>query len=138
MPDENRLLSALELESGTSLQIIDVETGEIRPLFEINLSAAVAVSPDGKRLAFEEQLPLEKYGLFVANLDGSNRKMLSDGDPYVATSPTWSPDANWLIVTVHDLGSARAPNWALALIRVDTCQILPLRNLSGYVSSWIP
>ena len=107
-------------------------------MFEGNYNGSVAVSPDGKRLAFEQMLPLDKYGLFVSNLDGSNRIQLADGDPYIVTIPAWSPDGNWVIASVHDPNAQNQPNAALALIQVDTCQIIPLPNLRGYVFSWLP
>jgi Tol biopolymer transport system component len=97
----------------------------------------VAVSPDGKRLAFEEMLPLDKYGLFVSDLDGSNRKLLADGNPYIVTIPAWSPDGQWVIASVHDPNASDQPA-TLALIGVDSCQIIPVPSLSGYVSSWLP
>jgi Tol biopolymer transport system component len=98
----------------------------------------VAVSRNGNRLAFEEMLPLDKYGLFVSDLDGSNRKLLADGDPYIVTIPSWSPDGNWVIASVHDPDTNKHPNTALTLIQVDTCQIVPLPNLTGYATSWLP
>jgi Tol biopolymer transport system component len=67
-------------------------------------------------------LPLDRYGLFVSDLDGSNRKLLADGDPYTVTIPTWSPDGNWVIASVHDLDASHQPNPTLALIHVDTCR----------------
>jgi hypothetical protein len=82
-------------------------------------------------------LPPDKYGLFVSDLDGSNRKLLADGRAaYIVTVPAWSPDGQWVIATVHDPENEPSP--ALALIQVDTCQIIPAPNLSGYVSSWLP
>jgi Tol biopolymer transport system component len=134
MPDGKRLLYTVATRNGASLHVIDVQTGEVGSLFNINYNGTVAISPDGKRLAFEEMLPLDKYGLFVSHLDGSNRKLLADGDPYVVTVPAWSPDGNWVIASVHDPDT----NTRLALIRVDDCQVVPLPNLGGYVSSWLP
>jgi len=136
MPDGNHILSTAPSQNGVSLHSVDIHTGDASLLFGINYNGSVAVSPDGKRLAFEEMLPLDKYGLFVSDLDGSNRKLLADGDPYTVTIPAWSPDGNWVIVSVHDPDREASPT--LALIQVDACQIIPLPNLSGYVSSWIP
>ncbi|HET9906589.1 MAG TPA: hypothetical protein VFQ23_08105, partial [Anaerolineales bacterium] len=121
---------------GAALHVMDIQSGEVSLLFDINYNGTVVVSPDGKQLAYEEMLPLDKYGLFVSDLDGSNRKLLADGDPYTVTVPSWSPDGNWVIATVHDPDVNKQP--ALALIQVDTCQIIPLPNLSGYVTSWLP
>jgi hypothetical protein len=137
MPDGNRLLYSVALRDGASLNIIDVQTSEVSSLPGID-SGSVAVSPDGKRLVTEETLPLDKYGVFVSNLAGSNRKLLADGDPYIVTVPAWSPDGKWIIASVHDPDTNKHPNPMLALIQVDTCQIIPLPNLGGYVTSWLP
>lgn len=136
MPDSNYLLYTVPLRNGVSLRKIDIRNGFFDELFDLNYNGTIAVSPDGKRLAFEEMLPLDKYGLFVSDLDGSNRKLLSDGEPYVVTIPAWSPDGNWIITTVHDPNSQEQP--ILALILVNTCNIIPLPNLHGYVTSWLP
>jgi Tol biopolymer transport system component len=137
MPDSERLLYTTVSRDRVSLQIMNLQTGDVAPLFDINYNGTVAVSPDGKRLAFEEMLPLDKYGLFVSDLNGSNRKLLADGDPYIVTVPAWSPDGNWVIASVHDANASNQPA-TLALIGVDSCQIIPVPSLSGYVSSWLP
>ena len=136
MPDGKRLLYTVESRDGAFLHLIDLQTGEIRSLFVMNYNGTIVVSPDGKRLAFEEILPLDKYSLFVSGLDGSNRKLLADGAPYTTTVPAWSPDGYWVITTVHDPDPIKQP--ILALIQVNTCQIILLLNLSGYVTSWLP
>jgi Tol biopolymer transport system component len=138
MPDGNHLLYTVPSRDGVSIQNIDINTGEVSFLFDNNYNGTVVISPDGKRVAFEEMLPLDKYGLFAANLDGSNRKFLADGDPYIVTVPAWSPDGNWVIASVHSPDTSQNPNAILALIEVDTCNIIPLPNLDGYVSSWLP
>ena len=137
MPDGKRLLYTVTSRDAASLRLMDVRTGESSPLFDTNYNGTVVVSPDGKRLAFEEMLPLDKFGLFVSDLDGSNRKLLADGDPYIVTIPAWSPDGNWVIASVHDPNPNYQPN-TLALIGVNTCQIIPVPNLSGYIKSWLP
>jgi len=138
MSDRKRLLYTTASPDGVSLHLVNVQTGEVSSLFDINYNGTVSISPDGKRLAFEEMLPLDKYGLFVSDLDGSNRKLLADGNPYTVTVPTWSPDGDWVIASVHDPDTNTHPNSTLALIQVETCQIIPLTSLSGYVTSWIP
>lgn len=138
LPDGKQLLYTTAIRDGVSLQLMDVRTGATSPLFDINYNGNVAVSLDGKHVAFEEMLPLDKYGLFVSNLDGSNRRQLADGDPYIVTYPFWSPDGNWIVASVHDPDANKLPNPMLALIQVDTCQLIPLSTLGGYVSAWLP
>jgi hypothetical protein len=138
MPDGRHILYTVQERSGAALHMLDVQTGSTVPLFDINYNGNVAVSPDGKRVAFEEMLPLDKYGLFISDLDGSNRRQLADGDPFIVTVPFWSPDGNWVIASVQDPDTGKQPNPIFALIQADTCQIVPLPKLSGYVSSWLP
>ena len=138
MPDGNRLLYTVVSQNEVSLHMLDIQTGETSSLFDKNYNGSVVVSPDGNRLAFEEMLPLDKYGLFVSSLDGSNRKLLANGDPYIVTIPYWSPDGQWVIASVHDPETNKHPNPTLALIKVDNCKIIALSNLGGYVSSWLP
>jgi Tol biopolymer transport system component len=138
MPDGKHLLYGVAERDGASLHIMDTQTGADNSLFEINYNGTVSVSPDGKRVAFEEMLPLEKYGLTVSDLDGSNRVQLADGDPYITTLPFWSPDGNWVVASVQDPDTNKQPNPMLALIGVDTCQVIPLPTLGGYVTSWLP
>ena len=138
MPDGNRLLYTVASRDGASLRMMDVHTGESSALTDLNYSGNPVISPDGKQVAFEEMLPLDKYGLFISNLDGSNRKLLADGDPYVVTVPSWSPDGHWVIASVHDPDTTKHPYATPALIQIDTCEIIPLINLEGYVTSWIP
>jgi TolB protein len=138
MPDGIGIVYTSAIREGVSINLMNTETGETRILFDHNYNGTVAVSPDGKRLAFEEMLPLDKYGLFVSDLDGSNRKLLADGNPYIVTIPYWSPDGDWVIASVHNSEANNEFNSKLALIQPDTCQIIALPNLTGYVSSWLP
>jgi hypothetical protein len=138
MPDGIGILYTSAIRDGVSINLINTQTGETRTLFDLDYNATVVISPDGKRLAFEEMLPLDKYGLFVSDLDGSNRKLLADGDPYIVTVPYWSPDGDWLIASVHNSEADNEFRSKLALIQPDTCQIIAMRDLTGYVSSWLP
>ena len=50
-----------------------------------------AVSPDGKRLAFDG------HGLFVMNSDGTNRRRLGEDSGYGGLHATWTPDGKTII-----------------------------------------
>jgi dipeptidyl aminopeptidase/acylaminoacyl peptidase len=140
MPDGINLLYTLEQPNGASVRMIDTQTGEIQKLIQTNYPlSAVKVSPDGKSVAYEDVLsPDDNYLIIVSNLDGSDRKLLADGDPVIATSPVWSPDGAWVIVSVHTQLPGGLPPPILALIQVDTCKVIPLPDFSGYVGSWLP
>jgi hypothetical protein len=137
MPDGNRLIYTVNSQDKISVHIMDVRTGEVTSFPNVGYSGEVFVSPDGNRLAFEEKLPLDKYGVFVSGWDGSNRKLVANGDPYIGTSPLWSADGRWILINIYDMTAIQKPDPIPALIQVDTCEIIPLTNLRGYVSSWV-
>jgi Tol biopolymer transport system component len=139
MPDSLDMIYTVEHLSGATVNMLNIQTGEIQQLFETNFPySTVKVSPDGSRLVFEDMLPGDHYAIFVSNLHGGDRKLLVDGNPVLATSPLWSPDGEWVIVSVQtELPSASMVTLP-TLIQVDSCKIIPLPYLSGYVGSWLP
>jgi Tol biopolymer transport system component len=137
LPDGQTLLYTIAGPDGAMVKSINIATGTTTNNFETNYPFSnVAISPDGNQVAFEEMLPGDHYGIYTANLDGSNKKLIVDAAPIVATIPQWSPDGKWLIVSMHDENFKITP--VLALIEVDNCTIIPLTTLSGYVSTWNP
>jgi Tol biopolymer transport system component len=138
LPDGSALLYTVAGPEGASVRTISIQSGVVDSLFEINYPyATVALSPDGRRVAYEAMLPGDQYAIFVSNLDGSNSRLVVNTMPIVTTVPHWSPDGQWLILSVHDealAGGSQMP--VLALVEVDTCQVVPLTSLHGYVSGW--
>lgn len=136
-PDGDALVFTATGQNGAMVKSINLTTGEVTDHFETNYSNSnIALSPDGKKAAFEEMLPGDHYGIFTENLDGSNKKLIVDGAPIVVTRPFWSPDGKWLIVSVNDESLEIIP--MLALIEIDNCQIIPLKTIAGYVGTWNP
>ena len=58
-------------------------------LYKVHTFPSVAISPDGKRVAWAEK----KHGITIASLDGSNRRQLTHGDEEWMA---WSPDSHSL------------------------------------------
>jgi hypothetical protein len=138
LPDGENLVYTVKGPAGSAVSVINILTRKVTPLFNIQyVNAGVSVSPDGKQVAYEEMLPGDRYAIYVSNLDGSNKRLVVDSYPIVATVPQWSPDGRWLIVSVHDT-SVSENHSILTLIELDTCQIIPLLHLNGYVSTWNP
>lgn len=138
LPDGSALLYTVAGPDGASVRTINLQTGVVDSLFEVNYPyTTVAISPDGRRVAYEAMLPGDQYAVFVADLDGSNARLVVNTMPIVTTIPLWSPDGQWLILSVHDeslAGGSQMP--VLTLVQVDTCQVVPLPSLHGYVSTW--
>jgi TolB protein len=139
-PDSLKIIYTVynHITSG-SVRMIDVQTGEVTNLFETSYgNTGAVVSPYGKYMAYEDWLPGEIYALYVSNFDGSNRNLLAQGNDVIVTIPKWSPDGQWVIVTVQSENPNPSLNLRLALIQVNTCQIIPLPTMNGYVGSWLP
>ena len=88
-------------------------------------------SPDGKRLAFEGQMPGRPIKIFVISADGGNPEQLIPGDRE-EFDPEWSPDGNQLLF-------GRSPDpvtgpIALQLFDFSTRQVSTLPDSEGLVS----
>ena len=70
-----------------------------------------AVSPDGRLIAFvgydEAGLANQDTKLYVMNLDGSNRRVLTANLDRAVTNPTWSADSRSIYVQYDEHGSNR-------------------------------
>jgi Tol biopolymer transport system component len=136
--DGQRLLYTVAGPGGATVNSINISTMEVVHLSETNyIHSNIALTPDENRAAFEIMLPGENYGIQISNLDGSNPYLIVDAAPIVVTHPRWSPNGDWLVVSVYD--EQRFPDTSvLALVEIDTCQIVPLTSLAGSVSTWNP
>jgi len=136
LPDGKSILYIVKGPEGATVNKIDITTGSVERVTDLNYrNTNVVVSPDGKRLAYVEMLPGERYSVYVSDMDGSNRKLVVDANPIVVTRPYWSPDGQWLIASVYDT-SLDENHATLALLQPDTCEIVPLLSLKGHVASW--
>lgn len=79
-------------------------------------SAFPAVSPDGKMVAYCFKPTGGQFQVYVMNIDGSGKKMLSDGQG-VATLPAWSPDSKSVMYVQGADAAAGSPRevWTVAI-----------------------
>lgn len=136
MPSGSTLIYSVKGQEGITVKSIEIISGEMTTLTQVNYqNARIAVSPDGKQISYEAMLPGDRYSVYISNLDGSNARLIANADPIVVTEPYWSPDGKWLMVSVQDTSlSEYMPT--LALVNVESCQIIPITSLQGYVTSW--
>jgi hypothetical protein len=55
-------------------------------------------------------------------------------DNTLAFHPVWSPDGQWLIVSVVEPYKPTSP----VLVNPFTCQLIPLAEVKGEIQQWIP
>ena len=114
----------------------NLQTGDTKSLFPITIKTAIgALSPDGQWIAFNARL----FGanldgaVFISRLDGSERKLVARLDNTLAFHPIWSPDGQWLIVSVVVPYKPTRP----ILVNPFTCQVNPLSGLNGEIQAWV-
>ncbi len=138
MPDGRIMFITLDT-SGPVLKLIDPKNGETTSLFNVpELATDIAVSKDGNRVAFNWlDQSIGKRIVYVYTLDGVQRKPIVEipGDGFI-TNLIWGPGSNWLAVEM----TWAIPNhpYILGLVNVDTCQIVPVINMAGTISGWLP
>ncbi len=138
LPDNRTLVMASLVAEGTQVQTLDVESGAVTDLFLIDnvKGGFIQLSPDGQRLAFSEMVfGATSYGIYISNLDGSQKRLVAGGDLSV-TATAWSPDSRWLMLKVMQWDGGSTEESAV-ILHPDTCQIVPLPSITGGVESWI-
>ncbi len=102
LPEGQTLAYVFPGPEGPQLRFLDLVTGVQRDGFVMDAKGAnVAISPDGQRIAFAERMAGSMdYGLYIAQLDGSDRRLIAQLDRSPLSDPRWSPDGNWLLVGI--------------------------------------
>jgi len=137
LPDGQSLAYVYPGPTGLQLRFLDLATGEQQDGFVIDSKGANAsISPDGRRIAFLERVEGGMdYGLYVAALDGSNRRLIAQLGHWALSDPRWSPDGTWLSLGITNMDQYNSGT-ATAAIKPTTCEIFPLWGIKGYVQDW--
>jgi Tol biopolymer transport system component len=80
-----------------------------------------SASPDGKLICYHEN-----YQIYVANVDGSNKRHIKTGHPFDFV-PRWSPDGKWLLFV-----SGEHYNCHPHIVRRDGTGLKKLADRGGY------
>jgi WD40 repeat protein len=138
LPDGNGLLVTRLGNDGSRLQTLDLASGKTEDglLIDNRKGGSALLSPDGQQVAFSEITFGEKaYGVYLAQLDGSQQRLLASPQAGTSISPAaWSPDGQWLLVSSWDADVNTTANY---LIQPDSCQVLRLPDLNGQVTAWV-
>jgi hypothetical protein len=132
MSDGRHLLYSVPGPDNTQIEYsLDISTGESR---EFPVKNVASISPDGGTIITQQNAFGGRSLIFFSGLDGSNPTLLADSDIW-ALAPVWSPDSQWLVISVSDIDT---DHLMPTLVRLDDCTIIPLTQFSGEFMAWGP
>lgn len=138
-PDGKRVVYSAVVGGVTSVRSVEVDAGDSHELFQLEgrvKSVGAAASPNGQSIIYWDVLfGNPSGGLYLARLDGSDRRLIAALGMGGLSSPVWSPDGQWLAARLPD-GNDPVP--VAVLIRPDTCTVIVLDQLKGEVAGWGP
>jgi Tol biopolymer transport system component len=135
--DPDHLLTTEPRADGVVVQALDLTDGSTRDLFVMSSNKAdTVVSPDGHWIAFTSSLGgALGNGLYVSRLGDPGRRLVAALDGLALYFPIWSPDDQWLILSLPDPGDPVDLS-AQVLLNLESCQSFRLPDLGGDVYSW--
>ena len=94
-------------------------------------------SPDGRRIVFTSGRN-GSFGIWVADSDGSNPRLLFDGGAYVTGSPRWSPDGRRIVFDTRARDPAGVGNPSIWMVDADGGQLRRITdgNTGDVAPSW--
>jgi Tol biopolymer transport system component len=99
-PDGSSILYTHGTDSRPVIKIVPVAGGKSRPLFPLGSDLAgaenVSMSPDGSLITFLEQDP-DGERRWLANADGTERRLLPEGCLILSPAAAWSPDGSRIL-----------------------------------------
>ncbi len=137
LSDGQSLAYVFPAAMGLQLRFLNLTTGEQLDGFVIHSKGAnVSISPDDQQIAFLERVEGGMdYGLYVASLDGSDRRLITQLGRWSLSDPCWSPDGNWLSLGISNPEEYDSGTVTVA-INPTTCEIVLFDEIMGYVQDW--
>jgi Tol biopolymer transport system component len=142
LPDNQTIVYGAMDGNGFTFTTYNLGNGETKKLFSFQNKAGYgAISPDGQWIVFNDKgFGADNWGIFIARLDGSQRRLVAAYDVSTAFTSVWSPGTQpgtgdqWLILNTQNADGTQIP----VLIDPFTCQVARLQNVNGMVEGWSP
>jgi Tol biopolymer transport system component len=123
--------SSRNAKIGWQLYLMHPDGTKERQLTEGGNPFYARFSPDGKRLLYSDGPPQERRGIWLVDLDGTNRHRIFPTGKTTA-SACWSPDGRQIAVAIR--GSAPEEHGRLEIVNLDgthrTLLTLPSREIA--------
>jgi hypothetical protein len=143
-PDGQQIMYLGFGDEGMAVKAVDIATGQSETWIQTKDNKPISrprISPDGQWILFADLVEGDSgKGISIARIDGTGKRLLASSYDYSQISlgiGVWSPDGKWVVVNIHDF-SISTTNPVPVLISIDTCQVIPLIDLSGEVTGWGP
>ncbi len=130
-PDGKKILFAVNSGSGNSdlamleLKAQDRQVTYLTQTSDMSFYSGCAWAPDGKKIAFVQLVPGKLQQVCVANPDGSDAQVVTDGRAQ-ALAPSWSPDGKYLLFT-----SSRTGIYNIFAYSFESKETVQLTNVLG-------
>jgi hypothetical protein len=128
--DDGSLLYSVTGESGQNTIYRILPSGESQ---EFSKDDIRAISTDGRYAAGITQAVGGNWQVFLSDLESGVHWPLNSPDLSVL-APYWSPDGQWMLVTVLDPDGGPASG---ALVNLVDCRVIPLPALQDDILGWI-
>jgi Tol biopolymer transport system component len=138
-PNSHQVIFSVWKQGQSHIQILNVDRGEAEPLIttDRDILFGISISSDEQWMAYVDSVPGEMAGgIYVARLDGTEKRLLVQLHFLSVSQLLWSPDGKWLAFRVSD-NSPTISKSTEGLINVENCQVVPLLNLNGGIRGWV-
>ncbi|HEY3275836.1 MAG TPA: hypothetical protein VGJ94_04385 [Syntrophorhabdaceae bacterium] len=124
-PDGSKMAFVSDMYGSAQIFTRDMASGEIKRLtYSGNYNSAPAFSPKGDLIAFVSKMD-GSFEICIMNADGSNQRVLTNGNGAVNDSPSFSPCGRYIIYSSKN-GSRSTIN--LMLFNGENQRVLKLLN----------
>jgi Tol biopolymer transport system component len=134
LPDGRRLAFGVP-SANMELRLLDVDTGDyqVSTVFD-SWALDVGISPEGTTMAFVEGQATGAERVLMSDFERSEVNRVAQFDQrWILSYPVFSPDGNWLAISVTDRQSDKITP---ALINLKTCDTYAMKGVDGQLFDW--
>lgn len=134
LPDGHRLAYGVP-SANMQLRLLDVDSGEYQVSTVFNSWALdIGISPQGNTMAYVEGQATGAERVLMSDFERSEVNKVAQFDQrWILSYPVFSPDGNWLAISVTNRQSNKITP---ALINLRTCNTYAMKGVDGQLFDW--